>query len=833
MSRMASAARARAAWIVPAICAALLLAAVLWERRTDSGVLADVEVLANVPLSLGFALVGALIVSRRPGNRLGLLYLGSATAMALTVFVYEYAYDGLVTHARHAARRAGGRLGVVLDLGARLRAAVHPRAADLSRRPVPLAPLALAGRRLRGHDRLPRRPRGVHARPVPQPPGGRQPARAGGRGAGAGGDRRGWVPARALRPRGRGHRPRGALAPVAAGRDRAPTALPPPARDGAVPGRHLRARRRRPRAGWPWAAWSCSRWCPPRSGSRSCAHRLYDIDVVLNRSLVYAGLTAAIIALYVALVWALGRPLAADAWAGAVAIGIIGALVLPLRTVAAAAGRPGDVRRPRGPVRRAVAVDRAAAGRRSAGRALRRRRRGRRRLAAAALRRGGDHRRRAGGARASPAAARCTSCRWTTRAAGSAGCCSRGATAGRSRLPRPAAAGRPRPPGRRRRLRRRASPTRCSASRARLVQAREEERRRLRRDLHDGLGPTLAGVALGLDLVAGPTRRRPGGGPGDARRAQGRDGDARSTTSAAWCTACGHRPSTSSASSARSGSRPTGWPLRCPGTRRSAWTPCPPLPAARAPRPRWRPTASPWRRSRNTVRHARRAHLLRPGRGRRRAAGRGRRRRHRASPRAPAPGSGCRAMRERAAEIGGVCTVAPDRGRRHPRARRPAPGPRHEPTTAVRILVADDHPLYRRGLAALLAAHEGWEVVAEEADGVGAVTAAHATPARRGGDGPAHARARRDRGDPAHRRDQPARRRAGADHVRRRRLGVRRHARRRPRLPAQGRRPGRDRAGGRGGRRRRGDLRPLGGRAGSSSSSPHRARAAPRSCSRS
>jgi signal transduction histidine kinase len=41
-----------------------------------------------------------------------------------------------------------------------------------------------------------------------------------------------------------------------------------------------------------------------------------------------------------------------------------------------------------------------------------------------------------------------------------------------------------------------------SASRARLVQAREEERRRLRRDLHDGLGPTLAGIGLGLDLAA-------------------------------------------------------------------------------------------------------------------------------------------------------------------------------------------------------------------------------------------------------------------------------------------------------------------------------------------
>ncbi len=35
-------------------------------------------------------------------------------------------------------------------------------------------------------------------------------------------------------------------------------------------------------------------------------------------------------------------------------------------------------------------------------------------------------------------------------------------------------------------------------SRSELVSAREEERRRLRRDLHDGLGPALAGVMLGL-----------------------------------------------------------------------------------------------------------------------------------------------------------------------------------------------------------------------------------------------------------------------------------------------------------------------------------------------
>lgn len=41
-----------------------------------------------------------------------------------------------------------------------------------------------------------------------------------------------------------------------------------------------------------------------------------------------------------------------------------------------------------------------------------------------------------------------------------------------------------------------------SRSRERLVMAREEERRRIRQDLHDGLGPTLTGLALSADAAA-------------------------------------------------------------------------------------------------------------------------------------------------------------------------------------------------------------------------------------------------------------------------------------------------------------------------------------------
>lgn len=62
-------------------------------------------------------------------------------------------------------------------------------------------------------------------------------------------------------------------------------------------------------------------------------------------------------------------------------------------------------------------------------------------------------------------------------------------------------------------------------SRERLVATREEERRRIRRDLHDGLGPALSSAMLKLGAAR---RLLPSGSPADAMISEVRD-DMRST----------------------------------------------------------------------------------------------------------------------------------------------------------------------------------------------------------------------------------------------------------------------------------------------------------------
>ena len=133
--------------------------------------------------------------------------------------------------------------------------------------------------------------------------------------------------------------------------------------------------------------------------------------------------------------------------------------------------------------------------------------------------------------------------------------------------------------------------TELQASRERLVLGREDDRRRIRRDLHDGLGPVLGGVALRLQAAGNaidtdPARARELVAPGPHRGAA-----TPSTTYAASCTTCARPRSTTSAWRPRSGSRPTG----C--ARRSTWTSRPR--ARRACRRPWRsrPTGSCRRRS--------------------------------------------------------------------------------------------------------------------------------------------------------------------------------------------------------------------------------------------
>jgi signal transduction histidine kinase len=63
-------------------------------------------------------------------------------------------------------------------------------------------------------------------------------------------------------------------------------------------------------------------------------HRLYDIDLLINRTLVYGGLTVGVVALYVAVVGGLSGFLheRADVWLALVATGLVALLVQPVRS---------------------------------------------------------------------------------------------------------------------------------------------------------------------------------------------------------------------------------------------------------------------------------------------------------------------------------------------------------------------------------------------------------------------------------------------------------------------------------------------------------------------
>jgi len=152
---------------------------------------------------------------------------------------------------------------------------------------------------------------------------------------------------------------------------------------------------------------------PVAVGIAILRYRLYDIDLLINRTLVYGGLTVGVVAIYVILVGGLAAIVqeSADFWLALVATGLVALLVQPLRS--------GLQRQ----------VNRLMYGESGEG----------------------------------P----------TSRS------------------------------GLRGRLHEAFVPETAELQRARerLVAAREEERRRLRRDLHDGLGPALAGAALKVEAA--------------------------------------------------------------------------------------------------------------------------------------------------------------------------------------------------------------------------------------------------------------------------------------------------------------------------------------------
>ena len=363
-------------------------------------------------------------------------------------------------------------------------------------------------------------------------------------------------------------------------------------------------------------------------------------------------------------------------------------------------------------------------------------------------------------------------------------------------------------------------------SRRRLSDARDEERRALRRELHDGLGPALAGIGLGLQaarnqLAVGPgDRRRPARPARRRARAPGRGGP-RHGPRAAPARARRPRP--------RARARGAGRPLRDRGV------------AGRArPRrpgvgwPRWTPPVATAAYAivseavRNVHRHARTdtcavrlvaepAELVVVVADR--GAG--------VDPAAPA-GSASVSMRERAEGWAAASTVgaAPGGGTRSRCA-----SPRDRDGCRIVTRLAPRRRAHRtRGRPAghgrrrpsgVPHGDGGAAVVARRHHGRG-----RGRVRRRGGGGRGRAPARRRHHGPAprrhvghrrHPRDRaaaPRRRRAGRDDDGRRRLGVRRHAGRRPRLPAEGGGPGRGRAGRAGGRQRRGAARPRRGRPG-------------------
>jgi two-component system, NarL family, sensor kinase len=509
-----SSARGVLAWAAPAVCATLLVASLLIGRDIDAPPeLTEPEVLVLVPASLGFSVVGALILTRHPRHHLGWLYAGTAIAMATALFAFVYAWRGLVAAPGQlpGALAAGWVSAWVWTLGfapaMTFGLLLYPDGRLPSRRwwPAALVSGLAVGGLLAGTAFVPGplvnhpvadNPLGIPGiRGVMEVIGSAaQPLVLVGFAAGVASLVARWRRA----PVGGVDRRQITLLALASAAALAVVLVP----SGSGP------------APWPVIAAILAVFAlvPAAIGVAILRHGLFDIDVVLNRSLVYGGLTIGIVGLYAGLVWAAARPLGTGTAASLLATGVAAAAVLPLHT------------------RLQRIVDRAMYGERGDPYAAVSRLTTRLQGASAP-----------GESLAAVAEAIAVSLRLPFVAVEAAGgaTASHGVSTGTHRhvldlshqgndvgrlvvegrdgeslttrerallvdLARPAGAA----------VHAAGLADALRTSQRRLVRAREEERRRLRRDLHDGLGPTLASVVLGLDAAAGLVETDPAGARG-------------------------------------------------------------------------------------------------------------------------------------------------------------------------------------------------------------------------------------------------------------------------------------------------------------------------------
>ena len=516
-----------------------------------------------------------------------------------------------------------------------------------------------------------------------------------------------------------------------------------------------------------WASWSCSTWGPGSSGPRAhLQERMAVLGVafaaipvggrrrdpalpplrhrlVINRTLVYGALTVLLAATYVGVTLLLGTALGrGSASATAVATLAVAIAFRPLRGAAPGSGRPSL--QPR-------ALRRAAAGR-SVPRGPARRPRAARGRAGGAPR--GPRR---PAARASLPASR-ERASTSTRAACPSPTDPAIGAGGRSieRAGTPIARWSSTTPRRqerpdllagvieaaglaieiaRLRVEVRRQLAEVEASRARIVAAGDEERRRLERDLHDGAQQRLVSIGLALrhaQQSSAPAARR----GADARRRRRRDRASRSRSCASSRAACAPpRLDAGLAPALRELARRSPLPVDVDAHRASASTT-----ASRPP-----PTSSPARRS-----------PTRPSTPRRRSVALSAARRNGSlvvrvaddgvGGAAPPAGSGLPGLTDRVAALGGSCQIdsAPRRGHADHRG------------AAVRVVIAEDQALLREGLARLFA-DGGHEVVAAVGDADRLRARGRGAPSR-------PRRRRRPHAADLHRRGHP---RGALDHARR------------------------------------------------------------------